>query len=166
MNAQPTTKRTRRGAPPALAARLVRGEATLAEFAGLGREELYAIARVGYQLLNGGRLEDARAVYRGLAAADPFDSVFRCHLAAAHLRLGEAEEAVKEFTAALRLNVANVDALSGRGEAHLTRGRVAEAVTDLTQALRLDPEAKRPSTLRARALLVALKEAADKSSRQ
>lgn len=166
MNAQATTKQTRGGVPPELAARLVRGEVTLAEFAGLGREELYAIARVGYQLLNGGRLEDARAVYRGLAAADPFDSVFRCHLAAAHLRLGDADEAVKEFDAALRLNVANVDALSGRGEAHLTRGRVAEAVTDLAQALRLDPEAKRPSTLRARALLLAIKEAADKRSSQ
>nr|MDQ3805263.1 hypothetical protein [Acidobacteriota bacterium] len=103
MNAQATTKQTRRGVPPELAARLVRGEITLAEFAGLRREELYAIAQVGYQLLNGGRLEDARAVYRGLAAADPFDSVFRCHLAAAHLRLGDADEAVKEFNAALRL---------------------------------------------------------------
>jgi tetratricopeptide (TPR) repeat protein len=162
MNAQTTDKGTREGVPPELSARLVRGEITLAEFAGLRREELYQIAQVGYQLLNGGRLEEARTVYRGLVAADPFDSVFRCHLAAAHLRLGDAEEAVSEFDAALRLNVANVDALSGRGEAQLNRGRIAEAVTDLAHALRLDPEAKRPSTLRARALLMALKEAADR----
>lgn len=160
MNAQATTTQTQGGVPPQLAARLVRGEITLAEFAGLRREELYAIARVGYQLLNGGRLEDARAVYRGLAAADPFDSVFRCHLGAVELRRGRAAEAEAEFDAAVRLNRANADALAGRGEARLRLGRCAEAVEDLRAAVALDPPARRPSALRARALLVSLRQTA------
>lgn len=139
--------------------RLARGETTVAEFAGVGREELYAMARVGYRMLCAGRLAEARAIYGGLVAADPSDSVFRCHLAATHLRAGDTEEAISEFDAALRFNVANVDALSGRGEALLMSGCAAEAVRDLTAALRLDPEARRPSTLRARQLLAALREA-------
>ncbi|HEX8189974.1 MAG TPA: tetratricopeptide repeat protein [Pyrinomonadaceae bacterium] len=142
------------------AGRLATGQATLAEFLGLGREQLYEIAGRAYALLNSGRLEEALVIYRGLVAADPADSVFRCHLGAAELRRGRAAEAEAEFDAALRFNRANVDALSGRGEARLRLGRVVEAVGDFRAALELDPQARRPSTLRARALLVSLRQAA------
>jgi len=139
---------------------LARGEITLAQYAGLRREELYAIARTAHRLLNGGRLREALTIYRGLAAADPYDSVFRCHLAAALLRTGDAEAALAEFDAALRLNVANGDALSGRGETRLRLGHFSEAVKDLTAAVALDPKAARPSTARALSLLGAVREAA------
>jgi Flp pilus assembly protein TadD len=144
--------------------RLARGEMTLAQYAGLRREELYAVARTAYQLLNGGRLEEALTIYRGLAAADPYDSVFRCHLAATLLRLGDAQSSLAEFDAALRLNVASVDALSGRGEAHLRLGHFNEAVKDLSAAAALDPKASRPSTARALSLLKAVREAARQKS--
>jgi tetratricopeptide (TPR) repeat protein len=146
------------------ALRLARGEITLAQYAGLRREELYAVARTAYRLLNGGRLEEALTIYRGLAAADPYDSVFRCHLAATLLRLGDAESALAEFDAALRLNVASVDALSGRGEARLRLGHFNEAVKDLSAAAALDPHAARPSTARALSLLKAIREAARRKS--
>lgn len=152
--------------PPALAAQLIGGEINVAEFVGLGRDALYAIARVGYQFLNGGRVEQARQVYRGLIAADPYDSVFRCHLAAAHHRLGDLDEAVKEYTAALRFNYANVDALAGRSEIFLQRGRIAEAVADLQAVITHDPHSQRATTLRARAILPALRNAAAQASRQ
>ena len=146
--------------PPELAARLARGELTIADLTGLTREKLYEIAEVGFRLMNSGQLEQARAIYRGLIAASPFDSVFHCHLGAVNLRLGETGAAVEEYDAALRLNRSNVDAFAGRGEARLKRGEFAEAVTDLSAAIDLDREAKRPSTVRARALLLALTEAA------
>jgi tetratricopeptide (TPR) repeat protein len=142
------------------AERLATGQTTLAEFLGLGREQLYEIAGRAYGLLNSGKLEEAHAIYRGLVAADPTDSVFRCHLGAAELRRGRAAEAEVEFDAALRFNRSNVDALSGRGEARLCLGRIAEAVKDLRAAVELDPQARRPSTIRARALLVSLRQAA------
>ncbi|HEY0078939.1 MAG TPA: tetratricopeptide repeat protein [Pyrinomonadaceae bacterium] len=146
--------------PPELAAQLVRGEITLAEFTGLSRTTLYAIAEHGYQMFSSGKLEEARTIYRGLVAADPFDSVFRCHLAAANHRLGELDEALNEYTMALRFNVSNVDALVGRGEIHLQRGQLAEALEDLTSAIKLDPQGHLTSTLRAGAILNALKQAA------
>src|SRR5919112_5392061 len=142
------------------ALRLARGEITLAQYAGLKRAELYAIAREAYRLMCGGRVEEALTIYRGLAAADPYDSVFRCHLAAALLRTGDAEGALTEFDAALRLNVANGDALSGRGEARLRLGQFSDAVKDLTAAVALDPNATRSSTARALSLLDAVREAA------
>src|SRR5215211_6654873 len=142
------------------AERLATGRTTLSEFLGLGREQLYEIAGRAYGLLNSGKLEEAAVIYRGLVAADPTDSVFRCHLGAAELRRGRAAEAADEFDAALRFNRANVDALSGRGEARLRLGRHAEAVEDLRAAVELDPQARRPSTVRSRALLVSLRQAA------
>ncbi|HEV2801903.1 MAG TPA: tetratricopeptide repeat protein [Pyrinomonadaceae bacterium] len=152
--------------PPALASRLVGGQINLAEFVGLRRATLYAIAGIAYQLLNSGRIEQARLIYRGLVAADPYDSVFRCHLAAAHQRLGELDEALAEYTAALRFNYANVDALAGRSEILLQRGRIDEAVRDLRAVLTLDPKAERATTLRARAVLQALRTAAAQTTGQ
>jgi Flp pilus assembly protein TadD len=142
------------------AERLATGQSTLADFLGLGREQLYEVAGRAYGLMNSGKLEEALVIYRGLVAADPTDSVFRCHLGAVELRRGRAAEAAAEFDAALRFNRANMDALSGRGEARLRLGRIGEAVEDLRAAVELDPQARRPSTLRARALLVTLRQAA------
>ena len=149
-----------RGFDRAAAERLATGQSTLAEFAGLGRERLYEIAARAYELMNSGKLEEALVIYRGLVAADPFDSVFRCHLGAVELRRGRAEEAAAEFDAALRFNRANADAFAGRGEAKLHLGRLAAAVEDLRAAVALDPAALRPSTVRARALLASLRQAA------
>lgn len=145
------------------AERLATGQSTLAEFLGLGREQLYEIAGRAYALMNSGKLEEALVIYRGLVAAEPTDSVFRCHLGAVELRRGRAAEAEVEFHAALRFNRANADALAGRGEARLRLGRLVEAVEDLRAAAALDPQARRPSTLRARALLLSLRRKSGKN---
>jgi tetratricopeptide (TPR) repeat protein len=155
----PTKHDTATTAPDALAARLIGGEINLAEYVGLKREQLYAIAQVGYQFYLSGKIEEARDIYRGLVAADPFDSVFHCHLAAAYHRLGELDKAFDEYTESLRFNVANQEALAGRGEIHLQRASIPEALSDLRAAIELDPESKRATTLRARAVLFAVKEA-------
>jgi len=148
---------------PELAARLIGGQMTLAEFTGLSRETLYEIAQIGYRMLNSGKLEQAREIYRGLVAADPYDSVFHCHLAAAHHRLGDLDSALKEYTQALQFNYANADALVGRGEIYLHQEQLSEAVKDLRKATELDPQAEKPSTVRARAILLALNDAANKA---
>lgn len=160
MEQQNDAKPIEANVPPELAAQLIRGEITLADFTGLNRAALYAIAEYGYRMFTSGKLEEARTIYRGLVAADPLDSVFHCHLAATHHRLGEHDEALNEYTSALRFNVANVDALVGRGEILLQRGQLSEAFADLTSAIKLDPQGKLTSTVRAGAILNALKKAA------
>ncbi|MCD9185715.1 MAG: tetratricopeptide repeat protein [Pyrinomonadaceae bacterium] len=140
--------------------KLVTGQITISEAVGLNRKQLYAIARRGYQLMNSGKLEEARQIYAGLVAADPFDSVFHCHLGAIHWRMGNVEEAFKEYDASIRYNIANVDALAGRGELYLLKGEVKKGIEDLRKALENDPNAFRPATVRARALLVSLRQVA------
>ncbi len=142
--------------------KLVTGQITIAEAVGISRKQLYTIAHRGYQLLNSGRLEEARKIYAGLVAADPFDSVFHCHLGAVLWRLGETEQAFDEFDASIRLNIANVDALAGRGELYLQKGEVKKGIEDLRKALENDPKGLRPSSLRARALIVSLRSARSK----
>lgn len=142
--------------------KLVTGQITIAEAVGISRKQLYSIAQRGYQLLNSGRLEEARQIYAGLVAADPFDSVFHCHLGATLWRMGETEKAIEEFDASIRLNIANVDALAGRGELYLLKGEVTKGIEDLRKALENDPNGAKPSSLRARALLLSLRQAASK----
>ena len=148
--------------PSDLPASLIRGEVTLAQVFGLDQEALYQIARLGFDLLNSGKLREAKQIYSGLVAADPHDSVFHCHLGAAHHRLGELDDAFEQYDAALRLNSANGDALVGRGEIYLTRSEIAKALADLKSAVTIDQQGCRPSSSRARALLLALQQAAEK----
>src|SRR6266540_597432 len=114
---------------------LLSGKITLGQFLGLSRQTLDQIAEIGYYLLSTGRLAQARQVYEGLVAAQPFDSLYYCHLGAIYQRLNE---------------------LAGRGEIHLHYGRHQEAIRDLSEAIRLDPQGKRPTSARARTLIEAV----------
>jgi tetratricopeptide (TPR) repeat protein len=144
--------------------KLATGQITLAEYVGLSRDQMYKIAQQAYQLMNRGKLEEARQIYSGLIAADPYDSVFHCHLGACLFRMGEHEKAFDEYDAALRFNIANIDALAGRGELYIMRGEVKKGVEDLRAALEKDPQGERPTTQRARALLLSMREAARKQT--
>ena len=146
--------------------KLATGQITLAEGVGLSKKQLYTIAWRGYQLLNTGRLEEARQIYAGLVAADPYDSVFRCHLAAVLWRLGDTERALEEYEASLRFNIANIDALAGRGELLLQRGEIQRGIEDLRRAVQLDADGVRPASVRARALLMSLCQAVIRQTEQ
>jgi tetratricopeptide (TPR) repeat protein len=143
---------------------LATGQINLAEYVGIDKRQLYVIAKQGYQLLESGKVEEAKEIYKGLVAADPSDSVFHCHLGSILVKLGDTDEAFDEFTLALNYNIANVDALVGRGEIYLSRGQVQEAIDDLRKAIELDSELKRGSAVRARGILLALKDAIEKQS--
>ncbi|QRN98299.1 tetratricopeptide repeat protein [Archangium violaceum] len=147
--------------PPQMAERLVRGEMTVGEFVGLTPNTLYAIANVGYQMLQSGKLDAALVIYKGLVAASPYDSVFHCHLATVYAAQEQYEEAIQSYTQALTYNRGNVDALAGRGEMYLRQSKILEALNDLKAAVEGDPQAKRPSAVRARAMLLGLKEKVD-----
>lgn len=143
---------------------LATGQINLAQYVGIDKRQLYAIAKQGYQLLESGKIEEAKEIYQGLVAADPSDSVFHCHLGSVLVRIGNIDEAFDEFNLALNFNIANIDAFVGRGEIYLSRGQVQDAVDDFRKAIELDPEAKRGSTVRARGILLALKDAIEKQS--
>lgn len=142
--------------------KLATGQITIAEYAGLGKRELYEIAKQGYKLLERGKIDEARQIYQGLVAADPYDSVFHCHLGSIFVRQNEPDKAFEEFDLALRYNIQNVDAFVGRGELFLSRGEIQKAIADFKNAIEFDKENKRGSTVRAKAILFALKDAIEK----
>lgn len=146
--------------------KLATGQATIAQAAGITKDQLYQIAEKAYQLFSQGKLDEAKQIYEGLVAADPFDSVFHCHLGAVLWRSGDTDRAFEEYDAAVRFNIANVDALAGRGELLVARGEIEKGVEDLSRALENDPNCKRPSTQRARALLFSMREAAKAKRKQ
>ncbi len=144
--------------------KLALGQITISEAMGISKQQLYAIAQRGFQLLNSGRLDEAGQIYAGLVAADPYDSVFRCHLGAVLWRKGEIKKACDEYDASLRYNIANVDALAGRGELYLLNGEIENAIELLRKAVELDPNGKKQSSVRARSLLFSLRNAAQKAA--
>lgn len=147
--------------PKDMQEKLATGQVTIAQAVGISQKQLYAMAEEGYKLLMTGRLEEARQIYAGLVAANPYDSVFHCHLGAILWRLGELEKAFVEYDASIRFNIANVDALAGRGELFLLRGEIRKGLEDLQKALENDPEFTRQATIRARALVLSLRQAAE-----
>lgn len=145
--------------PLEIVERLLDGELTLGQSLGLTNDDLYRIAHVGYHLMNMGKLDDAKRIYAGLVAANPYDSVFRCQLGAVHHRLGELDEAVREYTQALCFNIANVDALTGRGMVYLLRKDIVSAFKDFQAVIALDPQGQRESTRSAQQILQMLTQA-------
>ena len=129
-----------------------RGEITWGELQGLGLEEAYAIAELGYTLYEQGRMDDAQILYEGLVMANPFDPYFHTMLGAIYGKKNMREQAAAEYTAALSQDPRNVYALVNRGEIHLQLGRIDQALNDFKKALELDPKMENPGTVRARAL--------------
>lgn len=162
MNAAPqTSSSTVTPSQRELGEKLIRGNITPAQFLGLSQERMYEMATLGHRLMAEGQFQPALDIFKGLVAASPYDSVFHCNLAALYVELQRFPEALVEYTQALQLNVANVDALVGRSELLLREEKVAEALQDIQAALQLDPEARRESTQWARATLMMLQKMAD-----
>jgi lipoprotein NlpI len=56
-----------------------------------------------------------------------------------YLHLGQADRAIADHTAALKIDPGNVVALNRRGEAHAQKGEFERAIADYSEAVRLNP---------------------------
>ncbi len=138
---------------PERLAEFLQGHISLGELEGIGKEAQYDMAESGFRCLNEGRLEDAKQVFDGLVALDPYDAYFHAALGSIAQRQDALEEADKKYTRALEINPHFPTALANRGEVRLSLGRMEEGVTDLLSALDADPEAREAATHRACILL-------------
>lgn len=134
----------------------VLGNITLGELEGVTKKVQYEIADRGFKLLSEGKLEQAEKIYKGLITLDPFDSYFHTVLGSIHQRRDLKNEAIEEYSRALKVNPYNATALANRGEIFFQQGRVLEATQDLQAAIECDPECKEPATVRCRVLAMAL----------
>ncbi|MEZ4271944.1 MAG: hypothetical protein R3C68_11100 [Myxococcota bacterium] len=135
--------------------KFVMGEMTLAEFQGMTIDEAYAIAEHGYAFFEGGRYEDARVIFEGLSACNPYDAYFHNMIGAIYQQLDRREEALDRYTLAIVLDREHAPAFVNRAELLLERGNFEIATEDLKRVIELDPDAKTQAGMRARALMTA-----------
>ncbi len=143
------------------------GDITLAQLEGLSAEELYQVADMGYNLMEEGKLEDARKIFEGLYCYNPFDSYFHSALGAIYQRQGQLESSFDHYLSSVELYDEDIQTWTNLGEVALElstvlaqsgdNDRAAEmfvtAADALTRAVELDPNDEHPAGTRARVLV-------------
>jgi Flp pilus assembly protein TadD len=133
---------------------LIRGSRTLAQIEGMTYEQAREIAEIGCGLARRGRIEDARVVFEGLVAGNPFDTSAQAALGTVYQRLGRVEDAMVCYDKAIDLFEENVVALANRGELRLRQGD-HRGLSDLGKAVQVDANGISAAGRRARAVLKA-----------
>lgn len=143
--------------------RFIMGDITASDLMGLSRDELYMIAERGYNMLTEGKLEQALSIFDGLVHLDPYDAYFYAVLGSIRQQMDDPEGALSCYEQALKLQPWNINALANRGEILFGQGKLMEAFKDFQRVMELDPEDKNPSTLRAKAIVLTMKEVLDQN---
>lgn len=74
------------------------GGVSLKDIAGLSRDDIAAVARVGASAIQAGRYDAAVKVFEALEALDASDPLHVLHLAIAHHRAAHRDEAIESLT--------------------------------------------------------------------
>lgn len=144
--------------PPDRMLAFIEGQITLGELEGITKQEQYKMAERGYDFLEAGKMEEAKTVFEGLLALDPYDAYFHLVRGSIRQREGELDAAEEAYSRSIDVNAFNASAFANRGEVRVLQGQLVEGAEDLLKALELDPDGSHPATQRARATLNALQE--------
>lgn len=146
---------------------VITGDVTLAQYHGFSADNLYAMANMGYDYLEEGKLEEARKVFEGLTALNPHDSYFQSALGAVYMKSDLKDKAIERFLKAVALDDDDLHSWTACGELLLERageeqkagrsesavGSFGQAVDCLRRAIELDPTCQSGPALRAAALV-------------
>jgi Flp pilus assembly protein TadD len=91
-------------------------------------------------------------VFQALVLSNPYDGYFHTVLGAIYQRRGLDIGAIEEYTLAIALDPANIEAWANRGELFMKTGNFQQAAADFKKAIELDPAGANKSANRARAL--------------
>lgn len=119
----------------------------------LGKDQLDAIAVLGYQLYEQGKARDAEVLFNGLISIDQGNYFGYAGLGALALGQEKLDEAVEYLSKAAEINPADPSVHANLGEAYLRQAKFNEAAAQFSKALELDPEERDPGANRARAIL-------------
>ncbi|MBL0160864.1 MAG: tetratricopeptide repeat protein [Bryobacterales bacterium] len=133
--------------------RVIDGTAALNAFIGLGPDQLQAIAVIGYNSYEQGKIDEAEEIFQGLIALDGTKYFGYAGLGAIELSRGNVDAAHGHLSAALQRHPDEPTVLSNLGEVLLRQGKAEEAATAFQKALALDPDGRDPGANRARAIL-------------
>jgi Flp pilus assembly protein TadD len=129
------------------------GRVSLSQMFGLAQQEIEAIAALGFQLYEQGKVADAESIFNGLVALDSHVYYGYAGLGALALADEKLEEATRWLTGAAELNPEDPTVHANLGEALLRQGRVDESAAEFQRALALDPNGSNAGANRARAIL-------------
>jgi tetratricopeptide (TPR) repeat protein len=132
--------------------KFIMGELTLGQLYGISIEEAYSVAELGYTFMEQGRLNEAQTVFQGLVISNPYDAYFHTILGSIYQKQENIDGAIEEYSIAIGLDPANLEAYVNRGELLIRKGNFQIAAADFKSALTLDPDGHSPSANRARAL--------------
>ena len=132
--------------------KFIMGELTLGQLYGISIEEAYSVAELGYTFMEQGRLNEAQTVFQGLVIGNPYDAYFHTVLGSIYQKQDNIDGAIEEYSIAIGLDPANMEAYVNRGELLIRKGNFQQAAADFKNALDLDPDGASPSANRARAL--------------
>jgi len=125
---------------------------------GVSETQLTAIAALGYNKYQQGRLEDAETMFRGVAALDSKSYFGYAGLGAIALakRPPDLETALSNLSKAAELKPNDATIQANLGEVLLRQGKVEQAKPHLEKAFQLDPGHKDAGVNRARAIVKGL----------
>ena len=132
------------------------GHTSYSQMFGLAKQEVEAIAALGFQLYEQGKMSDAECIFNGLIALDSKLYYGYAGLGAMTLADEKLEESVRWLTRAAELNSNDPTVHANLGEALLRQGRFKEASEQFQIAMKQDPKAKDPGANRARSILAGM----------
>lgn len=134
----------------------LQGDVTLADLYSLTHEELYQLCEQGKVFYENGKLTQARSIFEGLTALDPYDSNFHAGLGAVCQQAGELDRALIEYERAIMLNNLDIASRANRAEILIQKEEYVTAGEELQRVAELDPTGEHPHARRAHALAAAL----------
>ena len=132
---------------------ILAGKEKLALNLEMSKNQLAALAALGFRFYEQGNLRDARTLFEWLAVLDPNLYFGHAGLGAMALRNEELDDAVRHLQRAAELKTQDPAVYANLGEALLRQANFQEAATAFEQALKLDASERNPSANRARAIL-------------
>src|SRR5581483_940901 len=132
------------------------GDTSLSQVFSLAKQEVEAIAALGFQLYEQGKMSDAECIFNGLIALYSKLYYGYAGLGAMTLANEKLDDSVRWLTRAAELNANDATVHANLGEALLRQGRFKEAAEQFQVAMKQDPKAKDPGANRARAILAGL----------
>ena len=132
--------------------RFKKGELKFTQLFQISASQIAAILVSGHNFFTKGRLAEARQIFEGLSVVDPNQPYVQTMLGAIYQQMEQYDRAICHYTAALKLNPGDINALTNRAEIYLKVGQFSEAASDLKKSIELDPDKKHPAAIRARLL--------------
>jgi len=142
---------------PNAAKRIIAGD-QLSDVLGVTDTQLQALAALGYNLYQQGKLKEAETLFRGLVATSDKSWYGYAGLGAVALAKQPADltTAQQNLEKAATLNPKDPTVQANLGEVLLRQAKFDEAAKQFKRALELDPQQKDPGANRARAIISGL----------